>query len=395
MMLLIVEGGLRVFFAFRIGPRVLLYGTSHQRQRVFSTREPLGKTPANSSTKAARRERDQASHTAKYHENEQVGYSKYFPDQRRVDRDPISGEVFPVTINSGGFRGRNVATEKSPGTLRVVVLGASSTFGYYNRDDETYPVYLEAELNERCQGSPAVEVINLGIPHQTSGNIVALFLAEALPLDPDVVTFYEGANDGSLLKDRVRAAARTPLDRLLRGPAKRSVAFALVNSLAHQNARFGTVELFRAHSPQIRDEFLSNMEALRAACVERGIHFVVVSQQTTSLTLPRERLGTTSYQQEADEVRRRIEQASELSSGELKFLAHTQLMRALADWAEQREVSYVDGIKILDDDRTVLLSNVHLDARGNRLLASALADELQAHCPTLDDRENVENPSLP
>ncbi len=31
-MLVIVEGGLRAFFAFRVGPSVLLYGTSYQRR---------------------------------------------------------------------------------------------------------------------------------------------------------------------------------------------------------------------------------------------------------------------------------------------------------------------------------------------------------------------------
>ena len=41
------------------------------------------------------------------------------------------------------------------------------------------PVLL---LNERCPDGPRYEVINLGIPHLTSAQIVSLFLAEGVPL---------------------------------------------------------------------------------------------------------------------------------------------------------------------------------------------------------------------
>lgn len=79
----------------------------------------------------------------------------------------------------------------------MVTLGASSTFGYYTRDDETYPHYLERYLSQRLAAGSRAEVINLGIPHLRSEEILALFRAEGLPLDPDVVTVYLGANDSA------------------------------------------------------------------------------------------------------------------------------------------------------------------------------------------------------
>jgi len=55
--------------------------------------------------------------------------------------------------------------------VRVVTLGASSTFGFHNRDDQTYPRQLENLLNQEARGSTRYEVINLGIPHLTSDEI--------------------------------------------------------------------------------------------------------------------------------------------------------------------------------------------------------------------------------
>src|SRR5204862_98517 len=93
-------------------------------------------------------------------------------------------------------------------------LGGSSTFGYGSNDNETYPSHLQARLNERCKSQRRYEVINLGIPHLTSTMIRELFIAEGIPLAPDVVVFYEGYNDsattpGVLSVESIRNASRT------------------------------------------------------------------------------------------------------------------------------------------------------------------------------------------
>ena len=47
-----------------------------------------------------------------------------------------------ASINSQGFRGPDFKIAKPEGVFRVMCLGESSTFGYHNRDDETYPFIL-------------------------------------------------------------------------------------------------------------------------------------------------------------------------------------------------------------------------------------------------------------
>ncbi len=126
--LLVIEAGFRAVLAFRVGPRVLLYGTSSQRQLMPAT------VPA-----------DQV---ASKHKNTQQGYTKFFPNEVKVHFDHTTKEPFKISINSRGFRGGEITEVKKPGITRIVTLGASSTFGYYDRDNETYPYYLEQKLNE-------------------------------------------------------------------------------------------------------------------------------------------------------------------------------------------------------------------------------------------------------
>ena len=190
---LVTELGARVIFANKAGPSVLLYGTPWYQPQ----------------------EQKHPAHTVMFHQNDAGGYRKYFPNEQKRDHDPDTGEEFPVTINSHGFRGEDYSIERTLGTVRIVTLGASSTFGYYDRDDETYPYFLEQRLNQGSR-ERRYEVINLGMPHLTSWEILALFEAEALQLEPDVVTFYEGANDAAAVDSAVVEETQAKQESALR-----------------------------------------------------------------------------------------------------------------------------------------------------------------------------------
>jgi hypothetical protein len=202
---LLTELSLRAYFAYRVGPDVLMYGirsgsVSFENSGVGAVAEPA--RPPH--PEVAKRflgdmiQRARLESPAWYPDARSRGYRKYRPNQVRYDFASGSGERFQVKINSRGFRGREFAEAKRPGVVRVVTLGASSTFGYYNRDSETYPAQLEQILRSGCT-TKNYEVINLGIPHLKASQSALLFRSEGLPLDPDVVTFYEGVNDAMAL----------------------------------------------------------------------------------------------------------------------------------------------------------------------------------------------------
>jgi lysophospholipase L1-like esterase len=74
--------------------------------------------------------------------------------------EPVRAMPFRIVTNSAGFRKeREVAPDKPAGTLRVVCLGDSFTFGTYLPNHDTFPELLEARL---IAGGHAVEVINAG-----------------------------------------------------------------------------------------------------------------------------------------------------------------------------------------------------------------------------------------
>ncbi|RIL03469.1 MAG: hypothetical protein DCC71_15105 [Proteobacteria bacterium] len=346
-----LELTVRIAFAAKIGPRVLLYG-------IVSDRDEQG---------------------VQSHENVVAGrYSKYFPHQKRRDADVDTGESFEVTINAHGFRGEDWSVAKPPGVVRVVTLGASSTFGYHDRDDETYPHYLERDLAEACPAR-RFEVINLGIPHLDAEQILALFVDEALALDPDVVTFYEGINDAQ------GGGWRAPTAPSLASRVRRAVRehLLLAALLADLRAKKSfTADEVAAHVGGKAERFLASLAQIREQSRERGIELAVVTQQAQSGMKTREEMRGLRYGEEVARIRERLASQGEIASGELYLLAHDELMRALRGWSAANGVTLVDGIAALDARRDTMVSWVHLNAEGNRILSRAIASALLPRvCP--------------
>ena len=382
----LIELAVRVYFSTIVGPSVLLYGTGFARQSVDPTERPAPVAADSSQPKEAKdyltasRRTQWTNRSVEQHQNAVAGgYSKYYPNQSRFDFDVETGERFPVTINSKGFRGREFSEQKAPNIIRVVTLGASSTLGYFARDDETYPVYLEKLLNESLAGD-SIEVINLGIPHLTVANIHALLINEALPLDPDVITFYEGNNDAMHLEDALSQQSALRKMAGMVGGRLLTVAF-IANFLDNPWHRAHSPEVVATHSDAIAKDFLSHLSLINEECEKRGILFVVASQQRNSQSVERPMLKGMTYQRERAQIEERLRAHQKMTSQELTFLAHAVLMDRLKEWARTNHVAYADVIGRLDQDREVLVSWVHLSARGNQLVAATFADEIRRHWP--------------
>jgi lysophospholipase L1-like esterase len=356
MVLLAIEVGARALLALRVGPDVLLYGLAPTRDH----------------------------HTVAMHDDLRPGYSKYFPNQRRVDFDPDTGETFAVGINRHGFRGEDFEIGKAPGVLRVVALGASSTFGYHSRDDETWPVRLEEELAGRCDAP--VEVINLGIPHLMSEQIVALYRSEGRPLRPDVVLFYEGVNDASARRDRQGARRKlrriAPLRTTWRALRDHLVVARFVDDQVRPRVHRWSAGEVAQHVEGRAERFLGSLEELRDLCTEDGAILVVATQQARSYRVPREEIHGVTYAAEVALVEGALADRGALEPTEVWFLTHARLMTALRGWTGREGVPLVDAIVALDPAREVITSWVHLTPEGNRRLAAAFAPVVAEHlCP--------------
>lgn len=67
-----------------------------------------------------------------------------------------------IHTNSFGLRSPEVAVPKPDGTLRILLLGDSFTFGFEAKEDEVFARRLESELRHDY-GTSAIEVVNAGV----------------------------------------------------------------------------------------------------------------------------------------------------------------------------------------------------------------------------------------
>lgn len=194
----------------------------------------------------------------------------YTPGQEFTDR--VRRE-FPaqIRINNLGFRGRDLSEGRPPGTLRVMVLGDSYTFGDHVDTAESYPARLEEILAQRIAALPpaarasqpgaagtfepapgrkdpppgrhgAVEVINAGVNGYGIRDARMLWEKAGGRLNPDIVIVTFSPNDVSDITREV------PISRQMRENARLKSAPLLgpVLRLAQNTALFNGMQILRA-----------------------------------------------------------------------------------------------------------------------------------------------------
>ncbi len=101
-----------------------------------------------------------------------------------------------LVTNKFGWRGPEIDLNRPPSTIRVAFIGASTTVNphYFAF---SYPEFIGAWLRlwvrSRHPGID-IEVINAGREATNSKDFVAIVRQELLPVDPDLLVYYEGSN---------------------------------------------------------------------------------------------------------------------------------------------------------------------------------------------------------
>lgn len=88
-----------------------------------------------------------------------------------------------ITINDKGYRGREYDLARTPGTLRVVMLGDSIAFGPGVDDTDTFSHRLDSPSDGR-------EVVNLGVMGYGTDQELLKLEREGLAFGPDVVVLH-------------------------------------------------------------------------------------------------------------------------------------------------------------------------------------------------------------
>jgi lysophospholipase L1-like esterase len=143
------------------------------------------------------------------------------------------------TINAQGFRRRgDVPTARTPGSLRIVCLGESTTFG--SDDVSNYPGLLGQILERNAIGYQHYEVINAGVPGWLSDQIALRVRRQIVDFEPDVAILYVGWNDFQAYDPMGPIASESAFSWFGRSPwmeyaNSASKTVALLTALAHRH----------------------------------------------------------------------------------------------------------------------------------------------------------------
>jgi hypothetical protein len=187
------------------------------------------------------------------------------------DRDGAHGrpnaQFRKWVMDSLGFRGPEVPVHSARGTVRVMVSGASETFGLYESPNKEYARELEDTLNARvgaaaCAGSSTThfEVLNDALPGMSLPTTRQDIRTRLVRFAPDVIVYYP--SPAQYLEDRLPFA--TPPDT---SAPKRDIARSALRAL-HPRSLDAIRDEVRQLAPQLLLEWFRE----RAAADERKRH---------------------------------------------------------------------------------------------------------------------------
>ena len=178
--------------------------------------------------------------------------------------DPETGAAAEIAINSQGFRDREYALEKEPGTFRIAVLGDSIVWGHGLALEDTFPKQLERALGEAQPRR--VEVLNFGVSGYSTRQEVELYRVKASRFRPDLVIVGYCLNDAEDSSVEGQAFRRLYYDLFSHSYVLGLVRQACDRLAARLGLASGCAEL-----PGLRAEF----ERLQASCGAARILVVV------------------------------------------------------------------------------------------------------------------------
>jgi hypothetical protein len=187
------------------------------------------------------------------------------------DRDGAHGlpgaQFRKWSIDSLGFRGPEIAVHAARGTVRVVVAGASETFGLYESPNKEYARELEDSLNEHvargaCAGQHTThfEVLNDALPGMSLPTARQDIQRRLVRFAPDIMVYYP--SPVQYLDDRLPVA--TPPDTT---PPKRNVEGSIMLALHPRS-----LDALRDELRQLAPQPLLKWFRERSAAEERGRH---------------------------------------------------------------------------------------------------------------------------
>lgn len=289
----------------------------------------------------------------------------------------LQSGVFRISTNSVGLRGPEIARVKPPGTKRIAILGESSAFGYLVSDGQEAARLLEANLR---QEGHAVEVQNAGVPGYNLYQAIVRFREVVAPLQPDIVVSYLGWNDLPYVASGEPAASRFQV-RAVAPAWQRWASHSTLYGFLVYRVWGGPARLAPADFSSTRPtaagsrQFEENLGRLADEVASAGARLVVCAQ------------ASAAHRRVSGGLRPAL--SSDPAAREATIRLGGWLRDALARFAAERELVFIDAYSQIPPNEEMLADYIHLTAAGEHRLAELLAAEL---LPLL---ENPDRPVVP
>ena len=277
----------------------------------------------------------------------------------------FAGSSISVQSNSLGLRSPEL-TEKTPGNSRLIVLGASSTYGAYAKtNEETFPALLQQRLDGQ------LEVINAGIPGNDLDSQYQLYRQQLSGLNEDALIVYSGlSNDIGRLCRSKQSGKSYALPQLSAPKWLLSVDLLLKNTTALRYVPY-------KHQPMpdlgnLLAQYQATLQAIIQLAQQRGVQHILLAENLTSfrpeqpLSLQQTLASSALYYTPCLDV----QQFSEV------FRQYNQTLAQVA--AQQQGVHYLPLSDKVPGGKSYFTDSVHFSAKGEQAMADALADALHS-----------------
>jgi len=296
--------------------------------------------------------------------------------------EPCTDRLLTFTVNSAGGRGPEWALSKPPGAVRILTIGASTTFGVSSPDEATWPARLEEELRRR-HGRP-IEVLNAGVPEARLQDLLAALSDRWLGYRPDLVLYYEGYNDAG---NPFRS-----VDRTLSDFHHHSLLGRLASVLYYRSLLY-TYLVEKTHIARLKASQRHVAEALAAFQGRLRDFVAVVRGQGAS---PVVALQVMRYAEDPRIRQLRLDRDDEIRALELAVTRESEPF--WAEWFQRirvhgaqvfveavRRTGEAEGVQVIDprpafadrlDDPALFCDERHLTDEANAILAREIARQL-------------------
>jgi hypothetical protein len=283
-------------------------------------------------------------------------------------------------LNSFGFRGAEVSEQKPKDVTRVLLVGASETFGLYESPGHEYPAQLKQTLEERSPGR--FQILNAACAGMSPPRIEHQFKTWLWKLAPDVVLFYPSPQ--FYLDDdppRFTAATPTPSSSAFVSRLGRKLKIALKGFLpARMQTWLRETQIRRATAQHGEGWVWSRVPEERLSLFREQVGDLISSVQTAGarpmlVTHASRFADPLSPRDRAELVALRVfyPRASETVILDFERAAN-QIIREIA---EARHLSLIDAEQALGKNPASYADFAHLTDTGASAMAGLLADALE------------------